>query len=101
MFIDRTLKLSCNHWHASRGGVVLNWDIATLQKEIDENNSKRATYANPYAETWLLIVSSFGAPSAWMEVTDEVKENEFQTAFDRVFLLSSFPLAVFELRLNR
>ena len=77
IFIDHSLKLSRNHWYASRGGVVPHWDIATLQTEIDENNSKPAAYANIYAEVWLLIVSSFG------------------------FLLSSFPFAAFELRVNR
>lgn len=99
--INRLIDFSCNHWHAARGGWVPNWDTATLQKEIDENNSKPAKYTERYTGTWLLIVSSFGAPSAWMEMTDEVKENRFQSSFDHVFLLSSFPLAVVELRTNR
>jgi hypothetical protein len=101
VWINRLIDFKHDHWHAARAGCVPNWDAVTLQKEIDENNSKPARYNGCYRETWLLIVSSFGAPSAWMEMTDEVKKNRFQSSFDRVFLLSSFPLDVVELQMNR
>src|ERR1041384_4490328 len=48
VFVDRSLKLSGNHWFASGGGVVPDWDIATLQNEIDKNNSKPKRYAHFY-----------------------------------------------------
>jgi Holliday junction resolvase len=99
--INRLIEFSRNYWHAARGGFVPDWDIETLQKEIDKNNPKTTNCRIRYTEIWLLIVSSFGAPSAWMEMTDDIKKHTFRTSFDRVFLLSSFPLAVVELRVSR
>ena len=96
--INRLIDFKHNHWHAARAGFVPNWDPVTLQKEINENNAKPSRYVGHYTEVWLLIVSSFGAPSAWMEMTDDVKNNQFRSSFDRVFLLSSFPFEVIELQ---
>lgn len=98
--INRLIDFKQNSWHAARGGFVPCWDAATLQDQITQNDSKPKRYAVCYTETWLLIVSAFGAPSAWMEMRDDVKETKFRSAFDRVFLLSSFPLAVFQLHIT-
>ena len=64
IFVERLIKYSESLWTASGGGVVPEWDVASLQAEIDRKNAKPAHYQAAYHETWLLIVSAFGAPSA-------------------------------------
>jgi len=94
-------KASVGHWSAARGRFVPQWNVIQLQSQIDRKNDKTKQYRKPYFEVWLLIVSPFGTPSAWMEVGEEIRNARFVSSFDKVFLLSSFPLAVVELRSNR
>lgn len=98
--INRLIDYKRNTWHAAGGGIVPDWEQETLQNELNRKNGKPAKYRDNYAEVWLLIVSVFGAPSSWMEMTDAARNATYQSAFNRVFLLSSFPLAVFELQVR-
>jgi hypothetical protein len=96
--LDRLIDYEANIWTLAGGGFVPNWDVPTLQAEIDRKNPKAKKYLSLYAETWLLIISAFGVPSAWMEMTREVRAHKFQSKFTKVFLLSSFPLEAIHLR---
>jgi len=87
-----------SHWTAGRDGFVPNWDVTDLQTEIDRKKEKPRGYCTRYIQIWLLVVSSFGEPSSWMEMTDEVRLASFISPFDKIFLLSSFPHEVVELR---
>jgi hypothetical protein len=98
--INRLVDHKQNSWSADRGGWVPSWQEATLQKELDRKKGKRARYQQSYAEVWLLLVSTFGEPSSWLEMTDSVRDSTYESEFDRVFLLSSFPHAVFEIHLR-
>lgn len=89
------------YWGAARGAAVQTWNTITLQSVIDRKKEKPKQYLNSYKEIWLLIVSEFGTPSSWMQTNEEVRIVHFASPFDRTFLLSSFPLEVFELRLTR
>jgi len=95
--VDRLIEYRESFWTVDGGGVVPTWSTDSVQAEIDRKNQKPRRYRERYAEVWLLLVSAFGAPSAWMEVSDEVRNSRFKSAFDRIYLLSSFPFDVFEL----
>ncbi len=99
--IYRLPNSSHGHWAVAAGGAVPEWDVISLQRELDRKKDKPRHYCRRYEEIWLLLVSAFGAPSAWMEVTDEVRNAEFHSPYDKVFLLSSFPLEVIELNVVR
>lgn len=88
------------HWDTGRGAVVQSWDFPSLQQELDRKKEKPKKFRRQYHETWLLIVSEFGTPSSWMEMNDPTKNSTFISSFDKVFLLSSFPLQVVELQLS-
>ena len=107
---DRELMLAIDHisiykpsgnsrgsWTVAGGRSVPKWDVTELQRELDRKKDKPKGYRRRYRETWLLVVSTFGAPSAWMEMTEEVRNRVLLSPFDRVFLLSSFPFKVIEL----
>ena len=98
--INRLVDHKLNLWHASRGGAIPRWQQSTLQSELDRKNGKRAKYREAYVEVWLLLVSTFIEPSSWMDMTDAVKDGTYKSEFDRVFLSSSSPHTVFELRLR-
>jgi hypothetical protein len=98
--IDRLVNYTRNYWHAARGGCVPSWEQENLQLVMDRKRTKPANYRSGYFETWLLLVSGFGEPSSWFEMTDSAEHATYHSTFKRVFLLSSFPHKVFELRIE-
>ncbi len=99
--IDMRPSGSHGHWNAARGGFVPKWEVASLQQEIDRKKGMPQGYLHRYKEIWLLLISVFDAPSSWLEMSDEVRNALYVSSFDRVFLLSSFPHGVIELKLDR
>ena len=57
-----------------------------IQAQIDRKNPKVAAYQLPYASRWLVLVLEAEGPSTWGLVVDEVRQNKFDSQFDRVFL---------------
>jgi hypothetical protein len=88
---------SQDNWTAARGAFVPTWSVVELQDQINRKRTKPTRYQSIYAETWLLIVSAFGAPSSWMETNDAIRTATFASPFTKTFLLSSFPLEVIDL----
>ena len=99
--INRLVDYKRNHWQAGRSGLVPSWDPAILQSVLDRKNPKPKNYRGQYSEIWLLVVSTYHEPSSWVEMTGYARGAIYQSVFDRVFLLSSFPVDVFELCLGQ
>ena len=76
--------------------------VATLQdgdvkRTLSSKNGKYKRYRSKADEVWLVISCNGGFMSTWFDGTEAFQGREFETDFDRVFILSHFANKVVEL----
>lgn len=71
-----------------------------IQRNIDAKAAKRPLYRGSYSQIWLLLHSSGASPSSGFDVSPDLQEHRFASAFDRVFLLAGASSRLLELRLE-
>jgi hypothetical protein len=76
-----------SEWRESEFHQVDPVSAADLQVRIDLEEAKLTRYRERYADRWLVIITHMDGPSTWGVVLDEVWQSDFESHYDRVFLL--------------
>lgn len=89
-------------WMADPGGLVNENFAQCLQNTIDSKNKKYSEYREKCTGCWLLVYSDAenlerGGESHY-ELSEEMKEQEFKSSFERVYFMSGYQSTVTRLR---
>jgi hypothetical protein len=98
--IDRQINFSKNSWTSMRAAWVPTLTPPQLQKKMRNKEAKVPSYRRQCREVWLLIVARGFEPSTHVDIGSEVESHEFETTFDRVFLLHHANEYIAELRVR-
>jgi hypothetical protein len=58
-----------------------------LRTRIEQEGEKVGRYQGTYSHRWLIFVHSSHLPSTWSHVTRAVRDREYRSRYDRIFLL--------------
>lgn len=87
-------------WGVPRGCFVPDITTQHLQQTIDGKEAKLGSYRSRCSEVWLSMVTENWLPSSYFNITPEVAEFTFRSAFDRVFYFEHFDGKIVELKVN-
>ena len=88
-----------SYWNAGDAGFLSPLSATEIQRVID---AKATTdYAVKSAESWLLIVADSHHLSSSFDMSEEAIRHSYDSRFERIFLLDTFPNRVYELSNGR
>ncbi len=88
--IYNSAKLDGNYWTFDGAGFQTDLDPEWIKSAIDEKNQKLPNYKANHPECsqfWLLLVKHGFRPSSWFDIPDSILQIQFESDFDKVFLL--------------
>ncbi len=96
-------KLIGNYWTFDGAGFQTELHPDWIRNAIDRKNQKLSNYKENHPECsqfWLLLVKHGFRPSSWFNIPDSINQIEFESEFDRVFLLDVQKRHYFDLRIK-
>lgn len=82
--------LTKNHWNFPQADWVPELSNEEIREVIAKKEEPLPSYRQKCSGVWLLIVVEGLFPSSLYDVADAVREREFQSEFDKLFLLRYF-----------
>ncbi len=99
--IVRRKSISKDSWTPVRAAFVPTLTPSELQQLMRNKEGKVPSYRDQCQDVWLLIVARGLEPSTFGDLGPEVEDHDFETSFDRVFLLHHFDGSVSELHVRQ
>jgi hypothetical protein len=100
LYILRWRSISKSSWTPVRGAFVPTIVPPDLQEILRKKEVKMPSYRQQCPEVWLLVIARGLEPSTFGDVGPEVEGHQFESGFDRVFLLHHADEYVTELRVR-
>jgi len=95
---------SCSIWMADPSGLVHENFSQHLQNTIDSKDQKYSEYRAKCTRCWLLVYSDAEnlerGGESFYELSEEMKEQEFTSSFERVYFMSGYQSTVTRLRVR-
>ena len=101
LYILRRQSISKSSWTPMRTAFVPTIVPPDLQEIPRKKEAKVPSYRRQCREVWLLVVARGLEPSTFGGVGQEVVGHQFESGFDRIFLLHHFDGIVTELHIRR
>lgn len=80
-------SLSKSFYTSPQSGLIPPCSSAYIERVLADKNAKVATYRRKCDEVWLVINVGFGVLSGEFDITEDVLSAEYQSAFERVYIL--------------
>jgi hypothetical protein len=94
-------SISKGSWTSVRAAFVPTITLSEVQRIMRSKEAKVPSYRQHCQEVWLLVVARGLEPSTFGDPGPEVEGHQFESGFDRVFLLNYFDGVVTELHIRR
>jgi hypothetical protein len=101
LYILRWQSISKSSWTPMRAAFVPTIVPPDLQEILRKKEAKVPSYRRHCREVWLLVVARGLEPSTFGGVGQEVEGHQFESGFDRIFLLHHFDGIVTEIHIRR
>ena len=98
--VIRRESITKGSWTSVRAAFVPTIAPSDLQEILRNKEAKASSYRRHCREVWLLIVARGLEPSTFGDLGPEIKGHQFESSFDRVFLLHHFDGIVTELHVR-
>lgn len=87
-------------WAPSYGYMVPHLSAADIEETVERKEARINAYTSQCESVWLLMVTDMGMPSSHYDIPSSVTEHTYNTAFERLFLMTLFHRALVELRIQ-
>ncbi len=85
-------------WGPAYGYAVPKLSVEAVEDVIERKEKRIGEYLSRCERVWLLIVTDTGMPSSHYEVPEEVTEYQYQTQFERLFVMTCFHSSLVQLK---
>ena len=99
--VIRRESITKGSWTSVRAAFVPTIAPPDLQEILRNKETKVSLYRRNCREVWLLIVARGLEPSTFGDLGPEIEGHQFESSFDRIFLLHQFDGIITELHIRR